>query len=243
MIRRVGELLFKWRSFTPLLLLPVVVPLLMRSRGAASIAWVVGGLFLCAVGQLLRLAVLGQVPDGTSGQNEVLIATALNTSGPYAYARNPLYLGNLGITAGLCVVSHSVPIVVVVCGLFAVQYRAIIAAEEGFLRRQFGAAYDAYCARVPRFWPAMSPRTDGAARPFSWKRAIWKEHNPAASWLLLAVALLGWDAIALRQSIAPHVATAAAIVVVYLAVKGWKHHWFSGGFVRDLKRRIRETAR
>jgi len=36
-----------------------------------------------------RLGQLGQVPDGTSGQNERLIATELNTSGPYARTRNP----------------------------------------------------------------------------------------------------------------------------------------------------------
>src|SRR3979409_1726823 len=105
-LERAGRLLFRWRSFTPVPLLLVAVPLLWRSRGPASPLWFVEGLALCVAGQALRAWVLGQVPDGTSGQNEKLIATSLNTSGPYAHTRNPLYLGNLGITLGLCLVAH-----------------------------------------------------------------------------------------------------------------------------------------
>ncbi len=242
-MERLGNLLFKWRSFTPLLLVPLAVPLLWNGRGGGGPAWTACGLLLCAAGQALRAWVIGQVQDGTSGQNEVLIATQLNTSGPYAHARNPLYLGNLGITLGLSLVAHEWILLIAVALLFGIQYRLIIAAEEGFLRGRFGAAFDAYCARVPRFWPALARRTDSPARPFSWKRAVYKEHNPVASWLLLAVALLAWDAHALGRSLLPHALAAAAIVLTYLATKGWKHHWFGGGFWKDMRRRIRETAR
>jgi protein-S-isoprenylcysteine O-methyltransferase Ste14 len=242
-VERLGNLLFKWRSFTPLLLAPIALPLLWRSRGGGGLAWTLVGFSLCAIGQALRAWVLGQVPDGTSGQNEVLIATQLNTSGPYAHARNPLYLGNLGITLGLCVIAHEWIILIVVASLFAIQYHAIIAAEEGFLRRQFGAAYDDYCAKVPRFWPSWRKRVDSPERPFSPRRALYKEHNPAASWLLLALVLLGWDAHRRAESLVPHAAAAGALVLAYLAVKGVKHHWFTGGFWRDMRRRVRETAR
>src|SRR5439155_8328232 len=146
MLERAGRVLFRWRSFTPLLLVLVALPLLWSRRGPASPLWTVAGLLLCACGQALRAWVLGQVPDGTSGQNEKLIATSLNTKGPYALTRNPLYLGNLGITLGLCLVAHDPLLLAVVAVLFALQYRAIIAAEEGFLRDRFGARFDAYCA-------------------------------------------------------------------------------------------------
>src|SRR5207302_2347336 len=99
---------------------------------------------LCAAGQALRAWVLGQVPDGTSGQNEVLIATQLNTSGPYAHTRNPLYLGNLFITLGLCALTHQPLLLLLVALLFWAQYAAIIAAEERFLRDKFGPAFDEY---------------------------------------------------------------------------------------------------
>src|SRR2546422_5412837 len=153
MLQRVGRVLFRWRSFTPVLLVLVALPLIWRSRGPASPLWLVAGLALCAAGQSLRAWVLGQVPDGTSGQNERLIAVSLNTDGPYALTRNPLYLGNLGITLGLCLIAHDVWLLCIVALLFVVQYRAIIAAEEQFLRDRFGPQYEAWCARVPRFWP------------------------------------------------------------------------------------------
>jgi protein-S-isoprenylcysteine O-methyltransferase Ste14 len=248
-LERLGAHLFTWRSFTPLLLLPVALPLLWRSREMAHPLWAIAGLVLCAAGQALRAWVLGQVPDGTSGQNEVLIATQLNTSGPYAHTRNPLYLGNLGITVGLCAVAHEPLLLALVALLFGLQYRAIIATEEAFLRGQFGAAFDDFCARVPRFWPSLSARTDTPSRPFSPKRAVWKEHNPAASWLLIAIALLASDrAVTARRAaeplgLMPYAIAAAVVLAAYLGIKAWKHHWFSGGFWADMRRRVRETAR
>ena len=65
---------------TRALLLVAAVPLLWRSRGGGGIAWAALGLACCAAGQALRAWVLGQVPDGTSGPNERLIATELNTA-------------------------------------------------------------------------------------------------------------------------------------------------------------------
>jgi protein-S-isoprenylcysteine O-methyltransferase Ste14 len=253
---RLGRLLFRWRSFTPVPLILLALPLLWRSRGTASPLWLIGGLLLCVLGEALRAWVLGQVPDGTSGQSEKLIAESMNTAGPYALTRNPLYLGNLGITLGLCLVAHDPVLLVLVAALFGVQYRAIIAAEEEFLRSRFGAEYDAYCARVPRFWPRrevaptladLSPVK--AARPFDWRRALRKEHNPVAAWVALAIVLVAADQMRLQapgfrlQLLWPYGLALAAVVVLWLCVKGWKHRWLHGGFTEDLRRRLRETAR
>ena len=239
LLERAGGVLFRWRSFTPVPVVLLAVPLIWLGRGPSSPLWLAAGLALCALGQALRAWVLGQVPDGTSGQNERLIATALNVSGPYAHTRNPLYLGNLGITLGLCLVAHSWLLFAAVGALFGLQYRAIIAAEEGFLRSQFGAAYEAFCARVPRFWPSLRAVAVAEARPWSWRRALKKEHNPAAAWALLALLFVALD----HQRRAPYVYAAAAVAAAWLSVKGWKHRWLSGGFAADLRRRLRETAR
>jgi protein-S-isoprenylcysteine O-methyltransferase Ste14 len=238
---RAGRTLFRWRSFTPVLLLAAAVPLLVRSRGRHHPGWIALGFILCLAGQALRAWVLGGVPDGTSGQNERLIATDLNTEGPYALTRNPLYVGNLLITLGLCAIAHDAVLAALAAILFAAQYRAIIAAEESFLRETFGARFDDYASRVPRFWPRL--RAASHPRPWSPARALRKEHNPAAAWLALATLLLGWDARVEGQSLAPHAAALAAIAVAWLAVKAWKHHWHKGGFTADMKRRLRETAR
>src|SRR5438045_7751465 len=185
MLERAGRVLFRWRSFTPVLLLLVALRLLLDRRAPPSPPWIVVGLLLSIAGQALRAWVLGQVPDGTSGQNEKLIAVQLNTSGPYALTRNPLYLGNLGITLGLALIAHDPLLLVAVAALFALQYRAIIAAEEDFLRSRFGPEFDAWCARVPRFWPRLSaPRSP---RAWDWRRALKKEHNPAAAWLAIVI--------------------------------------------------------
>ncbi|HET7786025.1 MAG TPA: isoprenylcysteine carboxylmethyltransferase family protein [Myxococcales bacterium] len=238
-MQALGRFLFRWRSFTPLLLLAAAVPLLWRSRGPSSPAWLAGGVLLCILGQALRAWVLGQVPDGTSGQNEKLIATSLNTTGPYALTRNPLYLGNLFITVGLCLVAHDPWLLLLAAFLFWVQYRAIIAAEEEFLRSRFGAEFDAWCARVPRFWPL--PGHAAAPRPWDGRRALRKEHNPAASWLALCIVLVASDH--LREPLWPWVVALALLAVAWLSAKGWKHGWLHGGFKKDLKRRLRETAR
>jgi protein-S-isoprenylcysteine O-methyltransferase Ste14 len=254
---RAGRLLFRWRSFTPVPLVLLAVPLLWRSRGAASPLWLVAGLLSCAAGQALRAWVLGQVPDGTSGQNEKLIAVSLNTTGPYAFTRNPLYLGNFGITVGLCLVAHDPLLAALVAALFGLQYRAIIAAEEDFLRGQFGAEFDAFCARVPRFWPRLAgARGPGGGadqspikppRPFDWRRALRKEHNPAAAWIALAIVFVAADRARLSgfslQALWPYGAALAATAFAWLCVKGWKHRWLHGGFTADLRRRLRETAR
>jgi protein-S-isoprenylcysteine O-methyltransferase Ste14 len=242
---RAGQLLFRWRSFTPVPLLILAVPLLWRSRGPSPSGWLWGGLLLCVAGQALRAWVLGQVPDGTSGQNEKLIATQLNTSGPYALTRNPLYLGNLGITLGLCLVAHSALLLGLAAALFLVQYRFIIAAEEEFLRGRFGAEFDAYCARVPRFWPRL--QKTAAARPWDWRRALRKEHNPAAAWAAIAVVLRAADRLqasgAGLHSVRGHALGLTLIALAWLSIKGWKHRWLRGGFTADLRRRLRETPR
>src|SRR2546423_6176403 len=238
MLQRVGRVLFRWRSFTPVLLVLVPPPRIWRSRGPASPLWLVAGLALCVAGQSLRAWVLGQVPDGTSGQNEKLIATSLNTGGPYALTRNPLYLGNLGITLGLCLVAHDPLLLGIVALLFALQYRAIIAAEERFLRQTFGAEYEAWCRRVPRFWPRLARAVGG--RPWDFRRALRKEHNPAAAWIALALVLIASDR---RGPLLPYAIALAAVAAAWLAVKAWKHHWLRGNFVADLRRRVRETAR
>ena len=79
----------------------------------------------------------------------------LTTSGPYAYTRNPLYLGSMMIAFGFAWASALWWIAVLLAVLFAVIYVPTIRGEEAYLRGQF-PEFDAYAAQVPRLLPRLT---------------------------------------------------------------------------------------
>jgi hypothetical protein len=86
----------------------------------------------------------------------------LTTTGPYAYVRNPLYLGSILIAAGFAVALESWLVGLALAVMFVAIYVPVIASEERFLRATF-PAFEDYCQRVPRLIPRLSPaRTPGA---------------------------------------------------------------------------------
>jgi len=236
---RLGQVLFRFRSFTPLPVLAVLVWLLWRSRGTPGPggpevdAWLNGvGLAAAAAGQALRFYTLGQVPEGTSGQGSALEARTLNTQGPYAWVRNPLYLGNLGICLGLMFVAHDAWVYALGLAFFFGEYFFIIRAEEDFLSQQFAGAYAAYQARVPRWVPRRpSGPTEPLRSGFDWRRALYKEHNPFAAWGSGALVLLAWERAARGELSSAWLAVLAgmeiAVLVVFLGVKAAKHRWLT----------------
>ena len=78
----------------------------------------------------------------------------LTTSGPYAYTRNPLYLGTLISAAGCAVAGSHIGIAVVVAAFFILFYLPVIEEEERYLRQTFDE-YAAYEKRVAKFLPAQ----------------------------------------------------------------------------------------
>lgn len=233
-----GRALFRLRSLTPV---PVILACgwaLWATRGApgpggagVDLALDVVGLSLALLGQALRFYVLGRVPEGTSGQNLSIQASTLNTTGPYAYVRNPLYVGNLGVVLGLCCIAHEPRVYAIALVFFFGEYFFIIRAEEDFLRSKFGAEFDAFCAAVPRWVPRLTPAKTGALRAggFDWRRALKKEVNPFSAWSLGALGLLGWELWAREGLSAPAlgalVAVSAMVLASLLVVKGWKKGW------------------
>ncbi len=84
--------------------------------------------------------------DPTSETNRALV-----TSGPYSLTRNPMYLGLAIIALGLAIWAGWWPMLAVPLLVFLTANFVHIPFEEAKMRRQFGAAYDAYAGRVRRW--------------------------------------------------------------------------------------------
>jgi protein-S-isoprenylcysteine O-methyltransferase Ste14 len=92
---------------------------------------------------------------------------ALATSGPYAYTRNPLYLGSLLMGVGFAVAARSWWVGVALVAMFFAIYLPVIRDEEAFLRGKF-PEFEEYARRVPRMFPRILPlRSDDGDGAFS----------------------------------------------------------------------------
>jgi protein-S-isoprenylcysteine O-methyltransferase Ste14 len=118
----------------------------------------------------------------------------LTVTGPYAFTRNPLYLGSMLIAFGFALASRSIWIALALAVLFALIYIPVIRSEEAFLRSKFDG-FEAYASRVPRLLPRLLPgRTDEAGRG-SFSAALYRKHREYNA-LIGAVAI--YAALALR---------------------------------------------
>jgi protein-S-isoprenylcysteine O-methyltransferase Ste14 len=146
---------------------------------------IVIGTALVIPGLLIRALASGQLQ-----KNEQLA-----TGGPYAYTRNPLYLGSLILAIGFALASRSWWIVAGILLLFFAIYLPVIRSEEAFLRERF-PQFDDYTRQVPRLFPRVRPSAKNGGA-FSWD-LYWKhrEYNAtlgAAAMLIALVAkMLFW---------------------------------------------------
>jgi protein-S-isoprenylcysteine O-methyltransferase Ste14 len=186
---RLGKLLFRFRSFTPLPLI-LLTFLLFKPLSPAPF-WTFFGLAVAFLGEGLRMASVGFAHSGTSGRESFLKADSLNTTGLYSLARNPLYWGNMLIFAGLLVAfANPWALALFVVFLF-LQYHFIVLAEESYLKQQHGKAYEEYCAHVNRWLPRFS-RPTPPARPFNRRKILFKENDSCFNLLLTAVLIMAY---------------------------------------------------
>lgn len=177
-----GHWLFRRRGYLPLL---VFLPLLVDMRHferplhshLAQEVWEFCCLFVCLCGLAVRAVTIGSAPLRTSGRNtKHQVAAVLNTTGMYSVVRHPLYLGNSLIWLGIslvCLEWHEV----IICALvLCVYYERIMFAEEEYLRRKFGPAFDDWAARTPTILPRLS-QWQPPALPFSWRKVLRQEYT------------------------------------------------------------------
>lgn len=150
--RKIGDIFFKYRSYTPL---PLVFMMVLFIKPTTTS--VLAGLAIAICGELIRLwavSYAGSETRVTSGVG----GTYLVTQGPYAIVRNPLYWGNILIYLGMGVMSNALFPYLQIFALFyfLFQYYCIILTEEDFLRGKFQGVFEKYCATVNRFFPSFN---------------------------------------------------------------------------------------
>jgi protein-S-isoprenylcysteine O-methyltransferase Ste14 len=138
----------------------------------------VAGLLVALAGLALRAWAAGHL-----AKNE-----ALATSGPFAYTRNPLYLGTLIAAAGFALAGRA-PWLAALFGLyFLALFLPVIGEEESHLCKLF-PAYAEYAARVPRLLPRL-PRVSAGDGRFQWTLYLRnREYQALAGYLAGAVVL------------------------------------------------------
>jgi protein-S-isoprenylcysteine O-methyltransferase Ste14 len=227
-IPRVGNHLFRWRSYVPLLFLPLVVPALLAKEGVGhnetiEFAWEAIGTLVAIAGLLVRALAVGHAPVNTSGRNtRRQKADVLNTTGLYSVVRHPVYLGNFLVWMGLVVYAQSIGAGLVTMLVYWLYYERIMAAEEEFLHMRFGAAFEHWSARTPAFIPALSG-WKRAAFAFSWKSVLAREQS---TWFGTMAAFFVFETVGELsggESLDPVWLSALAIaVLVYLGLRGLK---------------------
>jgi len=125
------------------------------------------GAIVVAPGLLIRALASGHVR-----KNE-----ALATSGPYAYTRNPLYLGSLLMGLGFAVAARSWWVGLALVVMFLAIYLPVIRGEEEFLRRTF-PEFEEYARRVPRMFPRLTPHSEaGSEAPAGFSLDLYLKHR------------------------------------------------------------------
>ena len=117
----------------------------------------------------------------------------LATGGPYAYTRNPLYMGTLLVAAGLVAASRSILLGALFAAVFTLVYMPVIQNEEQHLRRLF-PEYAGYAARVPALWPR--PAAAGkSSNPFRFALYLRNQEYQAGLGLAAGMLFLVWKAL------------------------------------------------
>jgi protein-S-isoprenylcysteine O-methyltransferase Ste14 len=154
---RVRAFIFGQRG--TLLAVPAIV---LAAGGKPSAFSIAAGLPLAFAGEVIRMWAVGY--SGVTTRGDRVVAPALVTGGPYAYVRNPLYVGNVLTGAGFAFAftGKNSPAVraALIAGALATMlaiYAAIVPHEEAYLRATFGEEFDQYVAAVPRIVPLVEP--------------------------------------------------------------------------------------
>lgn len=192
-LERSGNWLFRRRSWLPVFFIAAGLAGLYLTNRQAIIFNLTSELLFIGVsllGEAVRIYTVGHAAKNTSGRNTAAgqIADELNTTGIYSLVRHPLYIGNFLMWLGPVLFVRSLIFLVLFLLVYWLYYERIIFAEEQFLRKKFGDAYDVYSEKVK----AVIPRFSGFVKPslpFSLKSVLKREYNSFVNIFLIFVLL------------------------------------------------------
>jgi protein-S-isoprenylcysteine O-methyltransferase Ste14 len=215
-----GDFFFRYRnSVFPLVLAGLCILFPPRLAGGSLVLdrWLdLVGLAVVLAGQALRAAVIGFAYIKRGGRNKRVYAASLVTTGLFGVCRNPLYLGNALIIAGLLIVHGNPAACLFGLLFFGFAYRSIVATEERFLVGKFGAGYLDYCRSVPRWWPDLgrfAEATEGMT--FDWRRVVANDYGTVFTWVTAVSLLFAYEGAydAGPAGAAPRLLAAAALIL------------------------------
>jgi protein-S-isoprenylcysteine O-methyltransferase Ste14 len=183
-----GEMLrrwvFRWRGYV---LVPTALLVVFFCR--PTLTSFVLGLCIAMAGEGLRIWGVGY--SGVTTRSSKVVAPRLVTAGPYAYVRNPLYVGNFLTALGFSVVGFGgidwltrLLLLGLLVASYATVYGIIIPLEEEYLERTFGASYAEYMRLVPRVLPRLKPYPQ-AEGSFEWRNIKHAEIHTIALFTLV----------------------------------------------------------
>jgi len=154
--QKFAQLFFKNRSYTPIPFLILMVIFEQTTYHSLIIGFIVS-----VIGEAIRLWGVSWAGSETRTTGNVG-GTFLIISGPFAFVRNPLYVGNMLIYLGLGIMSLALfPYLQIIAILFfIIQYSLIVSEEEEYLKKTYGEHYKKYFSSVPRFFPRLTPYKD-----------------------------------------------------------------------------------
>jgi protein-S-isoprenylcysteine O-methyltransferase Ste14 len=174
-------LMTSWKKFAQRTRVPAgtilgILFILLMHPSVRSL-WIGGAIAL--VGAFLRLWAAGHIEKGT----------VLTQSGPYAYTRNPLYLGSFVMAFGVIVAGQGYWLLPVFGAFFVIFYFPVMKAEEQELFGGYGEKFIEYSKRVPLFFPGFC-KANNVSSTFLWSRVIRNREHRTFAGLILAEAFL-----------------------------------------------------
>lgn len=174
------DLLFSFHRYRKLRLYfawPFVLALALFAKSTEQGFWL--GAPVIVLGEMIRIWSHGYLRK----------ARQLATSGPYAYVRNPLYIGNFLIGFGFCaIIWHPLIVSTFILG-FAVVYGVTVKGEEQRLSYKFKEEYERYRHNVSRFFPRLTPYGESRKAEFKSHR-VWGHGEPITILAILELYLM-----------------------------------------------------